>query len=150
MSFCIINSIICYENCLYMILYVRKLCIYNGDRQSDNTRQYQSPQTWHRTVSSGWYMAVSLRLMRRCYEDLYLVDFYPDIETCDKTVRKLVSMSGAGREIQMKHFMKMFFPDQSMALIDGTSIFTGNLYPALHKKIIRSMYRTGRCVFCAF
>lgn len=95
-------------------------------------------------------MAVSLRLMRRCYEDLYLVDFYPDIETCDKTVRKLVSMSGAGRETQMKHFMKMFFPDQSMALIDGTSIFTGNLYPALHKKIIRSMYRTGRCVFCAF
>ena len=85
-----------------------------------------------------------------CYEDLYLVDFYPDIETCDKTVRKLVSMSGAGRETQMKHFMKMFFPDQSMALIDGTSIFTGNLYPALHKKIIRSMYRTGRCVFCAF
>lgn len=34
------------------------------------------------------------RLMKRCLEDSYLVDLYPDIGTCDKTVRRLVSILG--------------------------------------------------------
>ena len=40
------------------------------------------------------------RLMKHCFEDSYLVDLYPDIGTCDKTVRNLVSMLGTdNREI---------------------------------------------------
>ncbi|MDE6747590.1 MAG: transposase [Lachnospiraceae bacterium] len=66
------------------------------------------------------------RLMKRCFEDSYLVDLYPDIGTCDKTVRRLVSMLGADHETEIEHFMKMFVSDQSTVLIDGTSIFTKN------------------------
>lgn len=66
------------------------------------------------------------RLMRRCFEDSYLVDLYPDIGTCDKTVRRLVSMLGTDRETEMESYMKMFVSDQSTVLIDGTSIFTRN------------------------
>ena len=73
------------------------------------------------------------RLMKHCFEDSYLVDLYPDIGTCDKTVRRLVSMLGADRETQMGRFMKMFVSDQSTVLIDGTSIFTGNSDSASRK-----------------
>ena len=66
------------------------------------------------------------RLMKRCFEDSCLTDLYPDIGTCDKTVRRLVSMLGAEREAEMGRFMKMFVSDQSTVLVDGTSIFTRN------------------------
>lgn len=66
------------------------------------------------------------RLMKRCFEDSYLVDLYPDIGTCDKTVRNLVSMLGTDREAEMGRYMKMFVSDQSTVLIDGTSLFTRN------------------------
>lgn len=66
------------------------------------------------------------RLMKRCFEDSYLVDLYPDIETCDKTVRNLVPMLGTDRERDMAHYMKIFVSDQSTVLIDGTSLFTRN------------------------
>ena len=66
------------------------------------------------------------RLMKRCFEDSCLVDLCPDIGTCDKTVRRLVSMLGAEREAEMGRFMKTFVSDRSTVLIDGTSIFTRN------------------------
>lgn len=66
------------------------------------------------------------RLMKHCFEDSYLVDLYPDIGTCDKTVRNLVSMLGTDREREMGRYMKMFVSDQSTVLIDGTSLFTRN------------------------
>lgn len=65
------------------------------------------------------------RLMKRCFEDSYLADLYPDIGTCDKTVRSLISMLGTDREPEMERFMKMFVSDRSTVLIDGTSIFAG-------------------------
>ena len=71
-------------------------------------------------------MAVPPRLMKHCFEDSYLVDLYPDIGTCDKTVRNLVSMLGTDRERDMERYMKMFVSDQSTILIDGTSLFTRN------------------------
>ncbi len=66
------------------------------------------------------------RLMKRCFEDSYLADLYPDIGTCDKTVRNLVSMLGTDREAEMERCMKMFVSGQSTVLMDGTSLFTRN------------------------
>lgn len=66
------------------------------------------------------------KLMKRCFEDSYLVDLYPDIGTCDRTVRDLIHKLGADRESEMQQFMRLFVSDQATVMIDGTSIFTRN------------------------
>ncbi len=66
------------------------------------------------------------KLTRHCFEDSYLVDLYPDIGTCDKTVRSLVSRLGAEREAEMGRYMKLFVSDKATVLIDGIFLFTRN------------------------
>lgn len=66
------------------------------------------------------------KLMKRCFENSYLVDLYPDIGTCDRKVRDLVHMLGTDREAEMLRFMRMYVSSQSTVMIDGTSIFARN------------------------